>query len=94
MPALSPNKVIRSEKPDLLVENPFEPGIYRFSLVVLDDSDNASIPTEIVVHVREKTIAPRDPSIFVRPDRIIRPIDTGPIGETILRPIRPGRPIG
>ena len=50
---------VETEKP--LVEvtidprNPLKPGIYRFQLVVVDDSDNASDPTFVDVVVRDTT---------------------------------------
>ena len=52
MAVLAPNKPVRSAEPQLLVENQFEPGRYRFQLVVVDDSGNESGPNELVVQVR------------------------------------------
>ena len=37
MPVLTEGQTVRSREPTILVENRFEPGNYRFRLVVIDD---------------------------------------------------------
>ena len=49
------DKPVRSKVPEVVVENPLEPGRYRFSLVVVDDSDNESAPFELTVTIVEQT---------------------------------------
>lgn len=53
MPELSPGKPVTSKTPELLVENKFDAGLYRFELVVIDDSGLESAPAELVVTVGE-----------------------------------------
>lgn len=96
MAVLAQSKTVRSDEPTLVVENPFAPGRYRFELVVVDDSGNESVPAQIVVEVRPRTVVfdPRpdirifrptlDPRVAVDPRRIT------PIGPGPIRPVRPG----
>jgi hypothetical protein len=49
------DKPVRSKVPEVAVENPLKPGTYRFSLVVIDDSDNESEPFDLAVTVVEQT---------------------------------------
>jgi hypothetical protein len=93
MPVLSPNKAVRSAKPQILVENPLEPGRYHFQLIVVDDANNASAPAELVVQVVRRTIGPIDLGGLARPDRIGRPI-LNPRNPSIIIPGRITRPGG
>jgi hypothetical protein len=107
MPVLSTNKPVRSPKPLLLVENQLDPGRYRFALVVVDDSQNASVPDEIIVVVRDRPVRPFpiDPAVVVRPEGVLRPDPVVPPGRIIrppidrpddggiVRPVRPFRPV-
>ena len=73
----------RSREPQVVVENPLKPGRYRFSLVVVDDSGNESVPTELAVSVVEET-RPVRPEI-VREEMVLR----RPITLDRMRIIRP-----
>lgn len=75
------NEPHRSKVPQVVVENPLKPGKYRFSLVVVDDSRNASEPAELVVTVVEQTRPVLNPDI-------LRAATT----TTIRQPISPLRP--
>jgi hypothetical protein len=88
------DKPHRSRTPEVVVENPLKPGRYRFSLVVVDTSDNESEPFELAVSVVEETrttvLRPeliREATILRRPTPEPRPIVVDR-----LRPIRPIRP--
>ena len=83
MVQLVPDKPHRSKEPQVLVENPLEPGRYRFSLVVVDDANNESVPFELVVSVLER-VRPVRPEI-IREEPILR----RPIVLDSLRNIRP-----
>ena len=83
MVQLVPDKPHRSKEPQVLVENPLEPGRYRFSLVVVDDANNESVPFELVVSVFER-VRPVRPEI-IREEPILR----RPIVLDSLRNIRP-----
>jgi len=88
------DKPIRSRSPEVVVENPLKPGRYRFSLVVVDTSDNESEPFELAVSVVEETRTTvfrpeilRDATILRRPAP-----EPSPIVIDRLRTIRPIRP--
>ena len=68
----------------MLVENPLKPGRYRFSLVVVDDSDNESAPFELAVTVVEQT-GPVLRREIVREATVLR----RPIAIDRLRVVRP-----
>ena len=73
--------MVRSARPTLLVENPFEPGRYRFQLECVDDAGNVSDPVQLVVTVMPRVVRepreprdpreprPFDPRVIVQPDR-------------------------
>ncbi|HEY6815472.1 MAG TPA: hypothetical protein VI168_08040 [Croceibacterium sp.] len=84
MVQLVPGKPHRSKEPQVVVDNPLEPGRYRFSLVVLDDADNESVPFEFVVSVVEQVRPVLRPEIL-REEPILR----RPIVLDSLRNIRP-----
>jgi hypothetical protein len=80
------DKPLRSKTPDVVVENPLKPGRYRFSLVVVDTSDNESEPFELAVSVVERTRTTVLRPELVREAAVLRqPIATNPR----LRVIRP-----
>ena len=84
MVQLVTDKPHRSKEPQVLVENPLKPGRYRFSLVVVDDANNESVPFELAVTVVEQ-IRP-----VIRPD-VLReePVLRRPIPLDRQRLIRP-----
>ncbi|WP_418320182.1 hypothetical protein [Piscinibacter sakaiensis] len=96
MPVLVINRTIEQREPTLLVENRLAPGLHRFSLVVVDDSGNASEPDFFTVTVRRAVVVDpvRPPVTPIRPvivDPVIRPPISGPLrppapGPTPLRP--------
>jgi hypothetical protein len=49
MVELVPGRTVRTLKSELPVDNRFEPGTYRFRLVVIDDEANSSLPSELLV---------------------------------------------
>ena len=53
------DKPLRSRTPEVVVENPLKPGRYRFSLVVVDDSDG--IAAELDAAMERSVGAYRDP---------------------------------
>jgi hypothetical protein len=77
------DKPHRTGASEVVVENPLKPGRYRFSLVVVDDSNNESAPFELAVTVVEEARPVLRPD-FVRDTTIRRPI---PIDR--VRPLRP-----
>ena len=94
MAEFATDKPIRSRTPEVVVENPLKPGRYRFSLVVVDTSDNESEPFELTVSVVEET----RPTVL-RPELIREAVvlrrptpEPTPIVVDRLRPIRPIRP--
>jgi len=62
MPVLTPGQPFASASPALLVENRLAPGSYRFELVVVDDSDNASVPAQLLVTVLNPPPPPPPPN--------------------------------
>lgn len=82
-----PGQPVRSRQAMQLVENPFDPGRYRFQLVVVDRDGRESEPAELAVTVLQRgTTGPVRPGRVVIPTEVIRsPIE-------VLRPRRPGRP--
>lgn len=94
MVQFSANKPHRSKVPEVVVENPLEPGRHLFSLVVVDDSGNESEPFQLVVSVVQRTrpdVRPdlvRDFTILRRPTPEPSPL----VVDRLRRPIRPLRP--
>jgi hypothetical protein len=86
MPVLTPRKPVTLKEPLLLVENQLPPGRYRFELVVTDDGNNESDPTQLVVIVRDRPTRPTGP--VIRPGILDRIDRGGPIPPEIIRPIR------
>jgi hypothetical protein len=68
------DKPVRSKAPEVVVENPLKPGRYRFSLVVVDDSDNESAPFELAVTVVEETRTVFRPELVREATVLRRPI--------------------
>lgn len=69
----------------MLVENPLDPGRYRFSLVVVDSADNESVPFELVVTVVARTRPVIRPDLEIEREPILRK----PIAIDRARLIRP-----
>jgi len=82
VPVLEPGRMVRSRTPTLVVENKFDPGTYRFRLVVIDDEAHVSTPDELLVTVlqpprsvpstRETIVSVRSPSGRLRASAVIR----------------------
>ena len=62
MVAFVPGREVRSEKPEVIVDAGLKPGGYRFQLVVVDDSGNASAPAFLSMTVRAASPPPPPPS--------------------------------
>jgi hypothetical protein len=82
MPILASGKPHRTSAPTVLVENPLDPGDYRFQLVCADDAGNLSAPAQITVTVTSPTRV--DPRLFgtrvtLQPATVLR-------GRANLRP--------
>jgi len=77
MAVLVPGQVFRSRAPMLPVENALEPGSYRFRLVVVDNEQNRSLPTDLVVRV-VRTLQPVAPvgDATLRAIRPVSPLTT------------------
>lgn len=86
------DKPIRSRTPEVVVENPLKPGRYRFSLVVIDTSDNESEPFELAVSVVEETRTTVLRPELIREAVVLRRPTPEPIVVDRLRTIRPIRP--
>ena len=86
------DKPVRSKVPEVVVENPLKPGSYRFSLVVVDDSDNESAPFELAVTVVEQTRPTVLRPELLREAVVLRRPTPEPIVVDRLRTIRPIRP--
>ena len=80
------DKPVRSKVPEVVVENPLKPGRYRFSLVVVDTSDNESEPFELTVTVVEQTRTVFRPEIEIMRET---PVLRRPIPIDRFRVIRP-----
>ena len=91
MAVLVPGQVFRSRDPKLPVENALEPGSYRFRLVVVDDEQNRSLPTDLLVQV-VRTLQPVSP-VGDATLRVIRPVSplTAPVRPVAAAP-RPAAP--
>ncbi|GAA4049459.1 hypothetical protein [Parerythrobacter jejuensis] len=89
MPALKLNKTVTQKSPTLAVTNKFKPGTYRFRLSVIDDAQNESAPTEIVVTVIKPTAPIRVNERIAERLRIRDPrrrrINVPPIRDGIIR---------
>jgi hypothetical protein len=77
----------------VLVENPLSPGQHRFELVVVDDSDNASAPAQLVVTVLNPPPPPPTPTggggrVGPRLD-VVQPVGLDPNLVNRIRPVRP-----
>ena len=89
VPVLAINQPIEQREPTLQVQNRLEPGLHRFSLVVVNDRGVASEPDLFTVTVRRVVVV--DP---VRPPVIgPAPVVVEPVRPTlppvILNPVRP-----
>jgi hypothetical protein len=66
MPEFAVGKEVVSAAPMVSVDNPLRPGSYRFQLVVIDDSGNASAPAFVSVSVQQPSPPPPPPSTGVK----------------------------
>jgi hypothetical protein len=62
MAAFVPGQEIRSDAPIMVVDAGLKPGTYRFQLVVVDDSGNASAPAFLSMTVQAAAPPPPPPS--------------------------------
>jgi hypothetical protein len=72
MPILATGVPVAVPEPSLQVENQFQPGVYQFELICVDEAGNESSPARIAVTVRPPPIivdpAPThhfDPSVIL-----------------------------
>jgi hypothetical protein len=88
MPVLVQGRPIEQRDPVLVVQNRFEPGVHRFSLVVVDDSGTESEPDVIAVNVRRALgVDPvRPPIIDTRIDVPVRP-PVAPVVNPVVNPV-------
>jgi len=94
MPVLVPGRPVEQTEPVLVVQNRFEPGVHRFSLVVVDDSGSESETDVIAVTVRRAIVVRPDPVVLepvvVRPDPIgpvVNPVIVNPVvTHPVIRP--------
>lgn len=85
MVQLATNQPLGSKTPRIVVENPFKPGSYRFSLVVVDDARNESEAAEITVTVVERVRPVLRPDILRATETIREPIALTPLRPRIPR---------
>jgi hypothetical protein len=83
MPVLAINQPIAQRGPTLVVSNRLEPGLHRFSLVVVNDRGVASEPDLFTVTVRRAVVV--DP---VRLPLLVEPVRP-PVPPLIVEPVRP-----
>jgi hypothetical protein len=81
MPVLVAGRPLEQREPVLVVQNRFEPGVHRFSLVVVDDRGLESEPDVIAVSVRRPLVIEplRPPIVDTRIDPVINPVLIDPI---------------
>jgi hypothetical protein len=77
MTLLVPGRAFATSNPQLHVENVLEPGTYRFQLVVVDDSQNESVPADLIV--------------LVRPRGRLDPGNLNDLARDFINPLRPTR---
>jgi len=56
MPILTTGRPFDAERPSVLVENPLAVGRHRFALTVVDGEGNESLPDELLLEVRGRTV--------------------------------------
>lgn len=85
MPVLVPGRPVEQREPVLVVQNRFEPGVHRFSLVVVDDSGSESEPDVIAVTLRRALVIDpvRPPVVDTRIDVPVRP----PVDPVVINPV-------
>lgn len=88
MPVLVPGRSVEQREPVLVVQNRFEPGVHRFSLVVVDESGMQSEPDVIAVTVRRAVIIDpvRPPIVDTRIDVPVRP-PIQPVVNPVINPV-------
>lgn len=79
MVQLATNQPFLSKAPQVTVENPLKPGSYRFSLVVVDDAQNESMPAVITVTVVEPRRPVLRPEILREAVTVRQPIPIRPL---------------
>lgn len=79
MPILAQGKPLDSQRPSVLVENPLAIGRHRFALTVVDGDGKESLPDELVVEVRGRTVV------------TLPPVVLPPIAIPTTPPLRPVR---
>jgi hypothetical protein len=84
MVTLSPDKALRSKKPEILVENPLKPGKYVVRLVVVDNDKLESDPTDLTIVVREGR-SPTPTPVF-RPELVANPV-LAPVAKPAPTPV-------
>jgi hypothetical protein len=82
MPVLVPGRPVEQREPVLVVQNRFEPGVHRFSLVVVDDSGSESEPDVIAVTVRRAIVV--RPDLIVLEPVVVRPDPIGPVVSPVI----------
>jgi hypothetical protein len=93
MPVLVPGRPVEQREPVLVVQNRFEPGVHRFSLVVVDDSGIESEPDVIAVTLRRAIVVEpvRPPIVDTRIDVPVRPpidpVVTPVINPAVINPV-------
>ena len=87
MPVLVQGKTIEQREPVLVVQNRFEPGVHRFSLVVVDDRGSESEPAVIAITLRRALVIDpvRPPIVDTRIDLPVRP-PVPPVIDPVVSP--------
>ena len=89
MPVLALNQTIEQREPLLVVSNRLEPGLHRFSLVVVNDRGVASEPDLLTVTVRRAVVVdPVRPPVAGPTPVLVEPVRP-PVPPVILQPVRP-----
>ena len=97
MPVLVQGKPLEQREPVLVVQNRFEPGVHRFSLVVVDERGIESEPDVLAVTVRRAIVVTPGTvvlePVIVRPDPIdpvvVNRIDTPALSTVVSPLVRP-----
>jgi hypothetical protein len=77
MPTLAQGRPLDSDRPTVVVENALAAGRHRFTLIVIDGDGRESLPDELVLEVRGRTIVTPTPGVLqpIEPNRPpLRPV--------------------
>ena len=88
------DKPITTQVPEVVVDAGLKPGLHRFRLVVVDDTDRASAADEAVVQVGEEEVTRFDlrPGTLVTATPVPNPTLVTPLRPTVNPIVTPPKP--